>query len=274
MGSDKQHIVVGHWVMLHDQTWARVYLNDLLLYRSPYVGPDSRSGPANYLLVPGENELSIELLQTKKPLEGKHVQDALIVQLYTVNNLDAPETEALDRTVLVDLRFPQIWDAAPERFQRYPFYHRESFELELDLPEPVFAVAPKAEFGCSGTPELREAVERIYRLIETGDYEGLLDELSLKFQCGEQAYPGEDAQRAGVKMQQWREELFAYEPRPVEPLDLSLLHFEPRRGGSVADVTRHDDGYVIDAVCAKDPKRRIRTDLLMVQHQGRWRVFA
>ena len=75
-------------------------------------------------------------------------------------------------------------------------------------------------------------------------------------------------------MQQWREELLAYEPAPGGPLDLSALHFESRRGGRVAFVTRHDEGYALDVVCEKDPKRRIRTDLLMVQHGGRWRVFA
>jgi len=270
--------LIFHWVQLHTGTWARVDINGIPLYRAPFVGPHSRSGPLNYLLVPGENVLEVELLKTREPNvhegEVKHVKEALMFQLYTVNNPDAPEGEKLDRTMLLDVQYPKIWEDAPEEHQRFPFYHRQTFTLEHDLHTPPFVKAEPAAFECEGTPALREAVQRLYTALETKDYEGLLDELALKFASDEKACEGEDGQRAGAKMKNWREELFPYEPVPAEPLDMSMLHFEACRGGRVAYVTRHDEGYPLDAVCQKDPRRRVRTDLLMVQQGGRWRVFA
>ncbi|MEZ4438792.1 MAG: hypothetical protein R3B72_06865 [Polyangiaceae bacterium] len=266
--------------ILAHETWARVHLNGLPLYKSPFVGPDSRSGPANYLLLPGTNEISVELLRIEKREEERIGdvdlrKDAIKVQLYGVNNPDAPEGTKLDRAMILDVEFPKVFDeeTAPE-FQRYPFHYRTEFEVE-GVSRPLFADAPAAEFGCEGTPELHDAVRQIYGCLERGDYDGFLDELSLKFQCDEMALKGvSDAPTAGDKKQMMRDDLFPYEPRPTEPLDPSLLHFHPLRGGSVAHVTRFDDQFVLDIPCQKDPRRRIRTDLLLMQHEGRWRVFA
>jgi hypothetical protein len=266
--------IISYWVNLHDLSWGRVYLNDIPLYRSPTMGPHSRSGPANYLLVPGENEIKVELLKVKERPGGVKVESAFIFELFVTHNMNAPEGEKLDRELLLDLRFPKLVDEAPEEQRHYPFYYQTKVNLDYDLATPVFVGAPPAEFDCQGTEELRDAVRRIYGMLEKRDYEGLLDELALKFRNDEKSCDGEDAQRAGVKMQQWRDELFKYEPVPAQPLDLSMVHFEPRRDGGVAVATRHDDGYLLDVVCEKDPRRRIKTDLLFTNHQGRWRVFA
>ena len=266
--------VVSYWVYVNDKSWVRVYINDVPLYRTPHVGPDSRSGPLNYLLQAGANELKIEVLKTGKPQAGKYQQNAIIFQVYTVNNMDAPESEKLDREILLDVRYPQILTSAEEEHQHLPFYHREVFELNMDLATPLFVNAPECQFDCAGTPALREAVERIYQVLDRGDYDALLDELSLKFSCDELVLEGDADRLRGARIAQWQQELLQYEPRPNEPLDMSMIHFEPRFGGRVAYVTRHDEQYVLDAVCRKDAKRRIRTDLLMVQQGGRWRVFA
>jgi hypothetical protein len=270
--------LIFHWINLHRGTWARMDLNGVPFYRIPFLGPHSRSGPINYLLKPGKNVLEIELLKTGKPNpyenETKHVNDAVKFQLYIVNNPDAGETVKLDRTMLLDVAYPDIWDKAEEKAQHFPFYHRQEFDLDYDLATPAFVDAPKAEFDCEGTPALRQAVQDLYAKLESQDYDALLDDLSFKFYCDERACEGEDGQRASVKMNQWRTEMFPYEPVPAEPLDMTMLHFEPCCEGRVAYVTRHDEGFPLDAVCRKDPKRRIRTDLYMMQHQGRWRVFA
>lgn len=267
--------IVFFFVLLGKGSWARVDLNGVPLYRHPYLGPHSRSGPANYLLKPGENVVEVELLKVGDPDPGyDEAMDAFKFQLYLVNNPGDGEVERLDREVLLDLSYPKILDEAPEEHRHLPFYHRRTVQLDLPLHEPLFVQAPTSEFGCEGTLELRQAVEQLYRYLETKDYDGLLTELSFKFACDEKAAEGEDAQRASTKMQRWREELFPYEPVPSEPLDMSMIHFEACRDGQVAYVTRHDEGFPLDAVCEKDPLRRIRTDLLMVQHQGRWKVFA
>jgi len=266
--------VVSHFVCLQPRAWARVYVNDVPVYRAPHIGPDSRSGPLNHLLRQGENEVTVELLRAGKQPGYDRVPDAFVFELYIVNNLDAPATEKLDRTLLCDVRYPKIFEDARPEFQREPLHHRQTFRIEEPLPTPLYFHAEPASFGCEGTPDLRDAVQRIHGALERGDHEGFLDELSLRFECDERAYPDEDGMRAGPRMQKWRDELFPYDPRPDAPLDLSQLHFEARCGGRVAHVTRHDERHVLDVACRKDPKRRIRTDLLLIQHGGRWRVFA
>ncbi len=271
----KSRPVVFYSFLAGHETWARVYLNDVPIYRSPTVGPDTRSGPANYLLGSGENELRVELLRVTPPTGSlTRVKDAFVFELYTVNNPDAPEGTKLDRSVLLDVRFPDILDRAAEPVRRLPLCHTQTFRIDLDLAEPAFRKAEPASFDCQGTPELRDALARIYGCLERADGEGLLDELSFKFDCDERALEGIPEQRAGVKKQKWREDLLAYRPRMSRPLDFAEHHFEARAGGRVAHVTRHDDALVLDVVCDLDRGRRIATDLTLMQHGGRWRVFA
>ena len=271
----KSRPIVFYSFLAGKDTWARVCLNGVPIYRSPTVGPDSRSGPANYLLGPGDNELKVELLRVTEPTgDLTCVQDSFVFELYTVNNPDAPEGVVLDRTVLVNARFPKIKDDAREPYRRLPLYHVETFRLDLALDQPLFRTAEPAQFDCQGTPGLRDAVSRIHGCLERADGEGLLAELDFKFECSERALEGVPEQTAGAKKQTWREELLAFRPRSTRPLDFDELHFEARCGGRVAHVTRRDDQLVLDAVCDLDRNRRITTDLTLIQHQGRWRVFA
>jgi hypothetical protein len=266
---------IFHSVMLQEDTWARVYVNDVPLYKGAFVGPDARSGPVNYLLRSGDNEVSVELLKTKKLHHAPHLKDAFFFELYEVMNPDVPnpETARIERRTILEIRFPEMWEQAREEHRRYPFHMRATFDPGVALHEPLFFRAEPASFGCEGTDELRAAVARLHNLLEVRAYEAFLDELALKLREDELALAGVDLQRAQNKRQTFREDLFAYEPRPA-PLAPETLHFEPRAGGRVAFVTRHDGGYALDAVCEKDPKRRLRTDLLMTRHQGRWQIFA
>lgn len=266
--------IISYSLALDEHAWARVYLNDLPLYRSPFVGPDSRSGPINFMLVPGENEIRVELLKVKPPADPDTLENAFFVQLYETMNLDAGETVPLERRLLADVQYPTIWHQVEEAHRHFPFHYTTTFELDVELPRPLFLDAPVADFDCAGTPELRQAVERLYLAIERQDYDELLDLLSLRFACDERAFGGVQEQTAAAKRQIFRDELFAYEPMVSEPLDWSMIHFEPRLEGRVAYVKRHDDRFVLEAPCRKDPKRRIKTDLLLMQHEGRWQVIA
>lgn len=259
--------------------WARVRLNDLPLYKGNYIGPDSISGPCNNLLVPGENELAVELLkinEVTEPYLDKElaVKDTFVFELYEVTNPKASDEAKLERRIVKDVRYPQMLDNAPDdRFKRVPFFYRDTFDPGVDIATPPFVDAPRAAFDCDGNHELYEAVRRIHQTLEERDWDGFLDEIALKLRHGERALEGETAQTVASKRQTFKDELFPYDPRPL-PLDLNELHFEPRRGGTVAFVTRKDGGYALSAPCAKDPKRQLRTDLLFTQNQGRWRVFA
>lgn len=261
-------------VYINTGAWARVNINGVPVYRSPFVGPHSRSGPLNYAIRPGENVIEIELLKEGVKGADGFQDDAVFFELYRVLNPDAPQEEKLEREVILDVRHPKIFKDAEERYQHFPFYHRSTFELSDDLATPCFFDAPVEEFGCEGTPELQAAAKNLYDLVARGDHDGLLAEFAFSFQCEERTHRGHAWKRAATQKKQFIEELLEYEPEPTEPFDPAMLHFEPRLGGRFADVTRVDEKFVIDAVCKKDPTRRLHFDLLMVKEDGRWRLFA
>ena len=47
--------LVFYSVFVHEKAWLRLNVNGVPVYRSPFLGPDSRSGPLNYAIRPGEN---------------------------------------------------------------------------------------------------------------------------------------------------------------------------------------------------------------------------
>lgn len=265
--------IYNYAVAVRDHTWARVYLNDVPLYDAPHFGPDSATGPVNQLLRAGENEVAFEVLRSPQQPKGGYMPGAVAFQLYVVANLGAPEGTLLDKRMVCDLRFPEVFEVVSPEHRRVPFFHRHVFRVEDDLPSPAFFAAPSSSFDCRGLPAQREAVARLFGALERGDHDGLLDDLSLKFEAMERAFPEEDRMRVGSRMREWREELLAYEPRLDRPLDLEALHFAARRGGQVVHVTRLDGKRALEATCARDPDRQIQTDLVMIEHAGRWRVF-
>ena len=273
----KNPIMFAIRLKLH--TWARVFVNDLPLYKGDLVGPDSVSGPLNKLLVPGENELTIELLKVRQCEDymdkEAYMNKVLEVEIYELLNPDEQsETAPIERRMIHEVHYPKMLDNADEaRHRRVPFYYKKTFDPGIDLPAPPFMASPEEEFGCEGTDELIDEVRQIHQSLQKRDHDRFLELLELKFIHGERSLPEEVAQLAVEKRALFRRELLAYDPMP-EPLDVGELHFEPRRNGQVALVTRKDGGFALMAQCQKDPKRRIKTDLLLTKREGRWRVFA
>jgi hypothetical protein len=58
----------------------------------------------------------------------------------------------------------------------------------------------------------------------------------------------------------------------MEPLEPAKLHFSERRKGQVAHVTRVDGTPVLNGHLRDDPTRSLQGDILLTQHEGRWRV--
>jgi hypothetical protein len=215
----------------------------------------------------------VELLHVGKQPGIDRLDGAFRFQLYVVKNLGAPEGTLLDKETICEVRYPAMIDEAEPRHRRLPFFHRQTFRIEAPLPAPRFFTAPTATFDCRGLPAQREAVARLFAALERGDDETLLDDLALKFEAMERAYPDEPRMRAAARMREWREELLRFEPRPDRALELDALHFASRRGGQVVHVTRLDGRRVLEATCRKDPDRQILTDLVLIEHGGRWRVI-
>jgi hypothetical protein len=264
---------VFYSMLVQDKCWARAWLNGLPLYKSPFFGPDSRSGTINPFLVPGENEVGVEVLKTKKLMHSPEMPSAVKIELYEVLNLDEPEEAKLKRRIFAKAEWPDMKNEVAEPHRRLPLWYKASFDPGVPVVRPPWLDAPRHDFDCAGTPELRDAVTRLHRAVEQNDADGFLHEISLKLEHYENSHPGIDHATRKAADDMFKNELFGYLPR-VGPLDMGELHFEPLCGGRVAFVTRHDGGYALDAVCERDKKRRIEADLLLTVHKGRWQVFA
>lgn len=260
--------IVFYSLTLKEGVWARAYLNDLPLYTGE-IGPNSRSGPINDLLVPGDNELTIELLRVPQPVHSPYLDGAVELFFYEVLN---PNTTPLTTRVIHEVSFPAIYTSAPRERRHFPFLHRSRFEPGVDVHPPPWLAAPPAEIGCEGTPELREAVRRLHAAVDDSDADRFFQEIALKLDHQERAFEGHARATARAKREAFRADLFDLRLR-ARPLEIDALHFEPRAGGRVVSVTR-PGGYAIEAACLDDPGRRIRTDLLFTRYAGGWRVFA
>lgn len=243
---------------------ARAWLNDLPIHKEFVHGPDSMTGGANHWLVPGMNTLEIEVLRA--PLDKGSVVDMM---LYTVRNEHSVPPD-LDVHCRID--FPALWRDTPENERILPYRIKAAFAIPNEVQEPVYWGAPPLSFGCSGTPELWEAVQAVHDAIANHDVERFIQLTSLKDEEYERAYPGIPSAEA-KRVRESARKFFALHPR-VKPLDRNVVHFEPRAGGRVAYVSGADGEPVIHSIAERDPGLHLRANLLLTQVDGRWRIFG
>lgn len=251
---------------------ARAFLNDLPLDLGFVEGPDSMTGGANHWLIPGENTLTMEILRAPlAPPPGAHPSEAesINMMLYTVK-------DATKSPPVIDVRyrcaFPDMLSSVPEPLRRFPFYFKATFTLGVDIYSPLYLESPPAHFECEGTPELHAAVKAIHDAILARDIDAFLDLSSLRYAEFERAFWG--AQDASAAKRKEAARKFFSHPMRVKPLDLRLLHFEPRAGGRVALVSGADGQPAIEAIAEDDPVLRLRANILLTQHEGAWRVIG
>lgn len=236
--------------------WARAYLNDLPLHRGDGPGASSISGSADHLLVPGDNTLAVEVLQA----EGGRTVTASV---YGVD----PHATPMKQDMLHAFSFTA---PAPEQ-QAWPFYHESRFHADTTF-EPVWLRAPPATFGPQGTPQMRAAVAELHAAVAAGDVDRFNELNALRLSEIERASPGVTAASAETRRAVARQ-FFSYDLK-AEPLDLDGLRFVPRAGGRIAHVTRVDGRQALLAVGQKEPACRLAADLLLVQHDGAWRLWG
>ena len=247
----------GFMVSQGPDSVVRASLNDVPFYRFDGRDNVTRSGPAIHLLQPGENVLELEI--DRAPAWSRVWIDLTV---------DHDHDHAAAR-----IEWPGLYDALPERRRRLPVRHAVRFTPEGEIFTPVHLAAPARAFGCTGTPELREAVRAVHASIARRDLDGYAHQMGLAVEEQRRAY-GHWPDAVDALSTRELAGFFAKDLR-VRPLDLEKLHFEPRAGGRVAHVTHIDGGYVIEAVTLArgEIDERIRTDLTLTLHDGSWRVF-
>ncbi|MBW2458479.1 MAG: hypothetical protein JRI68_28525 [Deltaproteobacteria bacterium] len=271
--------IVSYNVNLQQGVAARFYVNDLPLFDQLVEGQRSRNGGLNDRLVPGENELRIELLWAEDSVvetpAGPPVDEMdrqareerrkrLSALIFKAAAGGGDELDMIHEAV-----FPDWWaDVEPEH-RRLPYHYVATFDPGVDVYELAFLAATPVDVPCQGTAELRALVEDLHQCFVAGDKTKLIDLMSLQLEEFAKAFEG-----GGVSM---AEQIEAYDEFfdddfDVLPLEGELLHFTPRSGGRVIEVTRTDDRPVIVAV-TRTAGFSHTSNPLLIHHGGRWRLM-
>lgn len=240
----------------------RATLGDLPFYRGRGAESVALTGPANHLLLPGENVLTLEVTA---PPGAAADPPALSFALRVDDEAD---------TLVHEVRVADIWAELPPEQRKLPWKHVSRFHADTRLGRPAYLDAARGRFGRDGTPEQKEAVREIYRAFEAGDAQAFLRAVKLELDERQRAYPGVPELSASRR----REKIAArfakkWRIRPIDLRNLKELTFESRLDGRVAYVTRRDGGAAIEAVAAGDAGNRVEMDLLLMKKGSAWRVF-
>lgn len=256
-------------VHLEDGVLGRAWLNDLPVQKVLTRGPDSMGGGASHLLVPGKNRLVLEILRLPPPGSIPPVG----MKVYRIEDAS---TTPMRAELLMVVELPAALGLAAGKSPELPIWHTVDFELPEPVIEPPWWRAPRVEMPCSGNKELLDLVLDLQDSVEKLDLRRFLDLVSLKHEHWAAAYAGDPGATID-KQQEAATEFFRLKPR-VRPLDPARLHFHPRAGGRVVHVSAWDDGPVLEALAPPagedEPTPALRANLLVTQHEGRYRIFG
>jgi hypothetical protein len=245
----------------------RATLNDLPFYRGRGAESAALTGPANHLLLPGDNVLRLEIEAPSgaapSALTGTPPQLSFTLRVDDEEDTLVHAVSAADG-----------WADLPPAQQKLPWKQVSRFHADTRLGRPACFDSPRARFNRDGTPEQKEAVREIYRAFESGDAQAFLRAIRLELEDRQRAYAGVPELSAARR----REKIAArfarrWRIRPIDLRNLKELSFESRLEGRVAFVTRRDGGAAIEAVAVGDTSNRVEMDLLLMRKGSSWRVF-
>jgi hypothetical protein len=243
----------------------RSMLNDLPFYRGNGSRNMTVSGPANHLLLPGENTFTVEVYPAPRPAAASAIEGPVVFKL---------AIDSAEATIVHRVEWPELWEALPADQRFLPCIHTSRFHVDEAIAHPAYWDAPPARFGLAGLPAQHEAVREVFRAFHQQDGEAFFNANALKLEERQRAYPDNSDFATGLQRQKLDEQFGKkWDVRPVDQKDFNELVFESRCGGRVAYVTRADGGSAIEAVAAGDPTEGFAADLFLTQRDGRWRVF-
>lgn len=245
----------------------RATLGDLPFYRGRGAESAALTGPANHLLLPGDNVLTLEL-----DAPSAAVAAALVEAPPHLSFALRIDDEA--DTLVHSVSAAELWAELPREQRKLPWKHVSRFHADSRVHRPACADSPRARFSRDGTPEQKEAVREVYRAFESGDPQAFLRAIKLELEERQRAYPGV-VEHSAARRREAIAARFAkrWRIRPIDLRNLKELSFESRLEGRVAFVTRRDGGAAIEAVAAEDPSNRVEMDLLLMRKGSSWKVF-
>lgn len=247
----------------------RFYLNDMPVWRFLRQGPDSMNGGANEWLVPGENVLTMEIVESALTLPNKPA-DHPMIQVAIFKAKEGGATHE-DVEVIHQVRFPDLWDEVSEELKVFPYRHESRFVLPAsEVYRPRYLDAPEQDIPSDGTPELHQVVQDLYAAIQSGDGSRFADLLTLQFEEYERANGG--APHTDIASQRTVVDNFFAHPIVVKDLEMDRLVFESRANGRLVHVIRDDGQPVFQAVATDDPTEHLEANALLTFSDGQWRA--
>jgi hypothetical protein len=227
------------------------------------------------LLRPGSNVLSIEWQS------GRHEPEALEVRVLR-------EGEDVPVAMFV---WPEMAPSLEEHRRDLPLFHEVRFDLDDWVELPAHATARPMSFGCEGLPEQHALIRRFHEVLAQSDYPGFIELVRFRTEATFVARSRHPDFEPALIAREYAE--FFDRRIEVRPLDLAALHFEPCAGGRACYVRRFDDAPAIQAVALSqwavdhpeavstatpapsedDENMELAMDLVLLFHDGAWRIF-
>ncbi|HHH10751.1 MAG TPA: hypothetical protein ENK23_01570 [Sorangium sp.] len=257
----------------------RVFINDLPFFQGYEKDGFSVNSGINHLLVPGDNEVAIELLRAPSPRGGRleftpdpdpkmagiDVNQSVEV---TVFRERAPNTGDIE--ILCQMMFPDIWKDIDEKVRRLPYRHVMTFNPQVSVPELAFLSATPEVIPCEGTRELQTAVRELHQTFVDKDKQRAA--AVMKLQMSEYARANGNDHGSSLSEQLSALDTLFAEPLVVAPLQPEQLHFIGRAGGKVVHVERTNGEPVIDVKTIGKPQGHA-SDPVFTRLDGRWQLM-
>lgn len=264
-------------------TVCRVFLNDIPVFQGFEGNGFSHNGGINHFLVPGENELLLEILAAPAPIDGrlayepdprpqmagKDLNQTVEASVFK-ERIDAAGNRTGEIEIIYQTMFPDLWQHVDEGRRQLPYMHVARFDPGVDVPELTYLGAPFSEVPCEGTPDLHDAVRELHDAFSARDARRLAQLMALQMEEYDRAHHG----RAGATRPEQRQaidELVA-EDIVVAPLDWAQMHFHARAHGKLVHVERLDRNPVIDVRTIGKPQGHM-SDPVFTHHDGRWQLM-
>lgn len=272
--------MVGGNFKFYDGTTCRLFINDIPVVQGFKGKGYSENGTISHYLVPGENELKLEILAAPPPRGGRCAYQPPEDPQMGARDLNQsvtatifkeyPEEAGMDEgdfDIIYHCMFPDLWQHIPEDERQLPYMHVAKFTPGVHVEELAFIGAPMQEIPCEGTRELHDAVRDLHEAFLSGDASRLKDQMQLQIEEYDVAHYG-----GTVKDQHDSIEELLAEQLVVAPLDWEQMHFHARANGRIVHVERLDRQPILKVQTIGKPQGHM-SDPVFTHHQGRWQLM-
>ena len=248
-------------------TWVRVFVNDLPMYDKPSDASMSSDFPATPWLVPGENDLAIEVLEV--PLPPNVGRAPRFDLLFWGEGPSILAGGPASKVPLFETSFPKfLAELPPEARDDIPVRYEAKFTPEGNIPPPIWADASPETIPERGSPELLKPLFDLHQAFKRKDVDGFLGALDLKFE-DQRRYHGNSPRLARAEVRVEHEEFFQAR-WDVPEFTPETLRFRACNGGRVVYAHNEKGGPAFEA---RSPTAAWNVRPFLIRRGADWRIY-